>query len=131
MKKIEECPYCGYNQVREVGNTYKCDDCGMMFTEKDAEYEDIRHKISAYLTDCEATEEHPLDCTKGVMLTIGSKEAQGLSELEKPRVTRLYHDSECVVWLGIDGCENNIEYDDIELEDAQEILAWLNENALN
>lgn len=132
MKKIEICPFCGYDKVIELGgNTYECQNCEMQFTEQDAEFEDIRHKISAILTYNEATEEHPIDCTKGVMLTIGSEDAMGLSELEKPQVTKIYHDQECKVWVSIYGDKDDTNFDDLTLTDAKDILAWLNENALN
>ena len=129
MKKIEICPFCGSTQVNDFGgNNYYCQDCEMQFTEQDVEFEDIRHKVSAILTYHEATEEKPLDCSKGVMLTIGSEDAQGLSELEKPQVTKIYHDPECIIWLGIEGTDKDIEFDDLTLTDAKDILAWMNEN---
>ena len=79
--------------------------------------EEMRHKLSAILMD--TCEEKPMMCN----IIIGESEAMGLSSLELPVVKSMFQQpSEGIIWFNIDGCEEPIEFDDMPLEDIEDIL---------
>ena len=100
MKEKMICPFCGgENCVIQVDPGYHCTTCEYDFTDDDIRHEELRQKISCVCSSNYATENRPIDCTKGSMLTIGDDEAMGLSELDKPQVTGIFHDPEGIVWI--------------------------------
>lgn len=92
-------------------------------------HEMLRRKISAICSQYFATEENPIVCDKedSMLLTIGHDKAMGLSELELPQVTEIFHDYECIVWVRLMYEDNPRELDDLSTSDLQDILQWLNE----
>ena len=130
MKVIMTCPFCGEEHCVVIdGNNYHCTSCEYDFTEDDYEHELLRQKIGCVCSGEEATEEKPIDCAKdGALLTIGDDGAQGLSELDKPRVMGVFQDSEGIVWVNIEGIDEPQEVDMLSTSDLQNILNWLEEN---
>ena len=61
------------------------------------------------------------------MLTIGHDEAMGLSELELPQVTEIFHDHEAIVWVRILGENEPRELDELPTSDLEDILKWFEE----
>lgn len=94
-----------------------------------SKHERLRRKISAICSSFYATEENPIKCDndKCVMLTIGHDEAMGLSELELPQVTEIFHDHEAIVWVRILGEDEPIELDELPTSDLEDILKWFEE----
>jgi DNA-directed RNA polymerase subunit RPC12/RpoP len=118
MKKRTICPYCGSEHLewRESEEKYYCLGCGNDFTEKEAEFEDIRHELSALIMD--TTEENPLQCE----VIIGEDEAQGLSTLQMPLVVGVFQDCYACIWVNIEGAEEPTNFDDLTLGDVKSIL---------
>ena len=118
MKQRTICPYCGSEHLEwhESGENYYCLGCGNYFTEKEAEFEDIRHELSALVMDTD--EEHPVQCE----VTIGEDEAQGLSSLELPLVVGVFQDCYAQIWVNIYGMDEPMEFDDLPLNDVKNIL---------
>ncbi len=94
-----------------------------------SKHEKLRRKISSFCSALYATEENPIKCDndKYVMLTIGHDEAMGLSELELPQVTEIFHDHEAIVWVRILGEDEPIELDELTTSDLEDILKWFEE----
>lgn len=130
MIKLDVCPFCGSKQVARCNDeVYYCGECNRAFTEEELEFEQVRQNVSAILSGMYVTEVNYINCTRyGDLLTIGDDEAQGLSELEKPTITRIYQDQECIIWVKIDGDFGDTEFDDLSLTDAQAVLEWLQNN---
>lgn len=130
MKVIMTCPFCHEQHCVTIeGDGYHCTSCEYDFTEDDYEHELLRQQISCVCSGEEATEEKPIDCTKNnAILTIGSEEAQGISELEKPQVTSVFQDYEGIVWVNIEGNNEPVEADGLTTSDLQSILDYLEEN---
>ena len=131
MKEIQVCPFCKEHDViiSNDGTFYHCNSCDCDFDEDGYEHELLRQQIRCVCSGEEATEEKPIDCTKdGALLTIGDDETQGLSDLEKPRVTGVFQDFEGIVWVNIEGVNEPQEADMLSTSDLQNILDWLEEN---
>lgn len=129
MKLKMVCPFCGgENCVIQVDPGYHCTTCEYDFTDDDIRHEELRQKISCACSGNYATEYHPIDCTKGSMLTIGDDEAMGLSELDKPQVTGIFHDPEGIVWITMYGDPDPKEIDDLTTSDLAKILDWLGDS---
>ena len=94
-----------------------------------SKHERLRRKISSVCSALYATEESPIKCDgeEHIMLTIGHDEAMGLSELELPQVTEIFHDHEAIVWVRILGEDEPIELDELPTSDLEDILKWLEE----
>ena len=84
--------------------------------------ENIRRKISAILSSEFATEDNPLECN----VTIGESEACGLSTLEMIHTKSLFQDQEGIIWINIEGSDEPIEFDQINKEEASNILRVIN-----
>lgn len=110
------CPFCGTQDVSKEKHYYYCNHCERIFDLEDVCYEDLRHKISAYLMD--TTEEEPLEFN----CIVGRDEAFGLSELELPEVTSAFQDEEGIIWFNIYGCEEPMYIDDMSEDDLRNIL---------
>lgn len=83
--------------------------------------EQIRQILSTHLED--TNEEAPLRFSDEKMVVIGEEEAQGLSSLELPRVTSLFQiPGEGTIWVNIDGCDEAMNIDDLDLCDLENIL---------
>ena len=118
------CPFCGGTAL-VLKRKYQCDECGE-FNEDELRHEELRKKISSACSGAYASEENPIDCTKGsMMLVIGDDEAMGLSELDKPQVTGIFHDPEAIVWVTIDGYSEPMEVDSLSITDLEDIVNWL------
>lgn len=129
MKLKMVCPFCGgENCVIQVDPGYHCTTCEYDFTDDDIRHEELRQKISCICSGNYATEDCPIDCTKGSMLTIGDDEAMGLSELDKPQVTGIFHDPEGIVWITMYGDPDPKEIDDLTTSDLAKILDWLGDS---
>ena len=129
MKLKMVCPFCGgENCVIQVDPGYHCTTCEYDFTDDDIRHEELRQKISCICSGNYATENRPIDCTKGSMLTIGDDEAMGLSELDKPQVTGIFHDPEGIVWITMYGDPDPKEIDDLTTSDLAKILDWLGDS---
>ena len=94
-----------------------------------SKHEQLRRKISSFCSALYATEESPIKCdVEGhIMLTIGHNEAMGLSELELPQVTEIFHDNEAIVWVRILGEDEPTELDKLPTSDLEDIVTWFNE----
>ena len=90
-----------------------------------SKHEKLRRKISSVCSALYATEKSPIKCD--MMLTIGHDEAMGLSELELPQVTEIFHDHEAIVWVKILGADEPRELDELTTSDLEDILNWLEE----
>lgn len=92
-----------------------------------SKHEILRRKISSICSALYATEKNPINCNKDdcFMLTIGHDKAVGLSELELPQVTEIFHDNEAIVWVKILGEDEPRELDELEASDLKDILDWL------
>jgi hypothetical protein len=126
------CPYCKEHNLvvstNENGETiYHCNECECDFTEDDFKHEIYRQRISCVCGGEESEEENPIDCTIGTMLIIGEDEAQGLSDLEKPRVIGVF-EIDGVVWVNIEGYDEPMEADMLDTSDLKAIDEWLEEN---
>lgn len=121
MKQTEKivCPYCGSEKITTEGDRYHCTECDWLFDDDDIIREDLRHKISAHLMG--TTEESPRELD----ITIGESDAVGLSSLELPQVVGAFHDYEAVIWFNVYGVEEPIEFDNMQTEDLQKILNFL------
>ena len=95
-------------------------------------HEKLRRAISAYCSANYASEKNPIVCNVNgcEMLTIGHADAEGLSELELPQITEIFHDYEAIVWVRINGIDEPMELDELPTSDLQNILFWL-ENRKN
>ena len=125
MGKREVCPYCGSNDIFWSGwpeNCYYCTDCWKDFFEEDAMYEDVRHELSALIMDTD--EQHPLKCE----ITIGNREAQGLSTLEMPVIIGIFHDFDACIWFNVYGVDEPMEFDDFMYDDVLKILNEIKSN---
>ena len=93
-------------------------------------HEELRRAVSAYCSAHYASEENPIICNGegSEMLTIGHDDAMGLSELELPQVTEIFHDHEAIVWVKILGESEPRELDDLSTSDLEDILSWLENN---
>ena len=114
--KRKECPYCGSENIEWNDEKSYCLGCGNDFTEEEAEFEDIRHELSALIM--ETSEEEPFPCE----VTIGEDEAQGLSTLQMPLVVSVFQDCYACIWVNIDGTEEPTNFDDLTLSDVKSIL---------
>lgn len=84
--------------------------------------EELRHKLSALLMHTD--EEHPIECN----IKIGEDMAVGLSSLELPTVTRIFQEpKEGIIWLKMEGVEEPVEFDTLELGDLQTIYLNIKE----
>lgn len=110
------CPFCGTQDVSKEKHYYYCNHCERIFDLEDVCYEDLRHKISAYLMD--TTEEEPLEFN----CIVGRDEAFGLSELELPEVISAFQDEEGIIWFNIYGCEEPMCIDNMSENDLRDIL---------
>ena len=112
------CPYCGseHLECHEGDKEYYCLGCGNFFTEDEAQFEDIRHELSALVMD--TTEKHPLEC----YIPIDTAESQGLSTLELPTIVAIFQDCEGIIWFKMEGCAEPMEFDDLTLEEVKNIL---------
>lgn len=92
-------------------------------------FEKLRRKISAICSYFYATEQNPINCdTKDYMLlTIGHDEAMGLSELELPQITEIFHDNEGIVWTKIKGESEPRELCSLSDSDLKDIVNWFKE----
>ena len=125
MKVIMTCPFCGAEHCVVLdGDNYHCTSCEYDFTDDDIEHEKLRQKISCICSAHYASEEHPIDCTGG-LLVIGDDEAMGLSELDKPQVTSIFHDHEGIIWVNIYGISEPQEADKLTTSDLRNIYNWL------
>lgn len=87
----------------------------------DIRREQIRQILSSRLADTD--EETPRRFSDEKMVVIGEEEAQGLSSLELPRVTSLFQvPGEGTIWVNIDGCDEPMDIDDLDLCDLETIL---------
>ena len=128
--EMNTCPYCGEKTRKSKfygSPCWICDDCQCLFTEKDAEMEDIRHKVSAILIDTD--EQHPMECD----ITVGEHEAQGLSSLELPHIVKCFQmQGDGTLWFHEEGAvESDLKtekwkvFDDYDIYDQREILKGL------
>ena len=94
-----------------------------------SKHERLRREISSVCSALYATEERPIKCDREdcIMLTIGHDEAMGLSELELPQVTEIFHDHEAIVWVRILGEDEPRELDELPTSDLEDILKWFEE----
>lgn len=94
-----------------------------------SKHEKLRRKISSFCSALYATEETPIICEREncAILTIGHDEAMGLSELELPQVTEIFHDNEAIVWVKILGEDEPRELDELPTSDLEDILKWFEE----
>ncbi len=94
-----------------------------------SKHEKLRRKISSVCSALYATEKSPIKCDgeEYMMLTIGHDEAMGLSELELPQVTEIFHDHEAIVWVRLRGESEPRELDELSTSDLGDILNWLEE----
>lgn len=133
MKKTV-CPFCGSPNVEYMGEEYRpnafhCHCCDLWFEHDDVEYEDLRHKISALLTDTD--EQHPLLCD----IPVGEEEACGLSSLELPRIGKMFQvPGDGTIYYHILGHLDNdsgeeawMELDTLPLTDLRELYKSLSE----
>lgn len=78
--------------------------------------ETLRRKFSALLMH--TSEDNPMKCS----IKIGEKEAMGLSSLELPEVVKIFqHPIEGIIYFLIDGMEDYMEFDDLDIEDLEVI----------
>ncbi len=94
-----------------------------------SKHEKLRRKISSVCSALYSTEETPINCNREdcMMLTIGHDEAMGLSELELPQVTEIFHDYEGIVWVKILGEGEPRELDELSTSDLKDIINWFEE----
>lgn len=137
MKLVKQCPFCGHERVvlereDEYQNYYHCPNCEYDFSDEDVEHELLRQKVSSICSAFEATEEHPIDCTRPEYSELHiegfNEPAQGLSEAEKPQVLTIFQDPEGIVWFTSDFTEEPVELDSILTDSIREILMYLEEN---
>ena len=84
--------------------------------------ESLRHFASRLLMD--TSEDNQMD----VYIVIETDEDQGLSDLEKPTVTKIYQDpSEGIIWVLFEGTEDYVEWDVLTYSDQYQILKYLQE----
>ena len=128
------CPYCGGPTIRDTfrdSPCWICDDCECMFDEEDIEREEICHRVSLLLDGTD--EDNPKECD----IIVGEWEAQGLSSLELPHITKCWQiPSDGTMWFYIDGAkvvEKNTNelvdvyynFDDFDIHDLRAILEGL------
>ena len=78
--------------------------------------ESIRHSLSLKLMD--TSEENPLE----VYIPL-EHNAYGLSSLEMSAITKIYQlPSEGIIYVHLDGCEEDVEIDSLYTEDLIDIL---------
>ena len=94
-----------------------------------SKHENLRRKISSFCSALYATEKAPIKCEREncAILTIGHDDAMGLSELELPQVTEIFHDNEAIVWVKILGEDEPRELDDLTTSDLEDIIKWFEE----
>lgn len=132
-----QCPFCGAEKATKTHEDknwkyYHCPECDRHFSDEDAEHEMLRQKVSSICFAFEATEEHPIDCTRSEYSELHiegfDEQAQGLSEAEKPQVLTIFQDTEGIVWFTSDFTEEPVELDSILTNSIQDILFWLEYN---
>lgn len=93
---IKECPYCKSKNFEHMGENdywngmpWHCHECDQWFDEDVCEHERCWHQISALLNG--TSEEKPFIFRKEyVVLPSVDRESQGLSELEKPNIEKIF-----------------------------------------
>lgn len=115
-KTVEVCPFCGWGKTVVIEeNHYYCTECETFFDEDGVEFEDLRHKVSAYCSDAYATEEKPLKCD----IIIKDDEVLNL------HLVGIFHDCEAIVWLNIEQYNEPVEFDKLSLRGAKKVLSEL------
>lgn len=114
-----------YMQDGDNGNAVEIDFNSLVISE----HEKLRRKISSVCSALYATEQSPIKCDEEehMMLTIGHDEAMGLSELELPQVTEIFHDYEGIVWVKVLGEGEPRELDELSTSDLKDIFKWIEE----
>ena len=128
--EITKCPYCESQNIEPYENRYHCKDCDWLFDEEDCVRQELRHQISPLLDG--TSEEEPAEIFFN--LPSAEEEAQSLSSLEIPSISKIYEiEGEGTMWYHIDGeKEDNGEdtwhdLDELSIGDLEELLKYLRE----
>ena len=123
-----ECPYCGAQEVMFFSfdnddgafpiRCFHCEECDRVFSAEGWIREHIRHQLSPLLVDTD--EQHPKMLSWHVL--VGERDACGLSTLELPRVTGAFHDPEARIWFTLEGCDEPMNFDNLETGDLFNLL---------
>lgn len=123
------CPYCGSKTTKETfydRRCYVCYDCQCLFENEDIEREEIRHRVSLLLDGTD--EDNPKECD----IIVGEWEAQGLSSLELPHITKCFQvPGDGTMWFHCHGAVNEngeeawMNFDDFDIHDLRAILEGL------
>ena len=135
MKEITKCPWCESEKLHlyekhEPYDYYECEECGRIFDKEDAEREELRHQISPLLDG--TSEEEPAEIFFN--LPSAEEEAQGLSSLEIPSISKIYEmEGEGTMWFHIFGEKEESgedrwhDLDELSIGDLEALLKYLRE----
>lgn len=111
-----KCPYCGSDEIshdRGQYPPYSCRLCGMVFTAKSVEIEEIRQEmfriLSAY--DYEATHDDPLQ----IHVPVDNRPGHSLV------VTGAYEENN-IIWFTLSNFEQDDEFDNFDTKYLRKIL---------
>ena len=129
VEDMSICPFCGSENtvtiIDALTGMYYCSDCKEEFSKEDAEFEDLRHQVSALCSAHMATEEDPLKCD--ILLDNGKPHLP----YKMPRITSIFHDPYAVVYYTLESVKEPIELDQKTLlvEDLKMIIEKLSETS--
>lgn len=118
------CPYCLCQDYKQVDGKYECSECKSLFSEDDIKREAWRHLLSCFFSENNATESNPMK----IDALIGENDAIGLSSLELPRVVSGFEFEDGTIWFNIEGMDEPVDFDDMNLVDLGNIVDTMIEN---
>lgn len=130
MKEITKCPYCESQNIESYEDCYHCKECDSLFDEEDCIRQELRHQISPLLDG--TSEEEPAEIFFN--LPSADREAQGLSCLEIPSISKIYEmEGEGTMWFHILGEKEDSgedrwhDLDELPIGDLRALLDYLRE----
>jgi len=125
MIKVNECPYCGSENLEPCNNgvgRFHCKDCDWLFDAEDAIREEYRHKISALLMD--TSEENQKKCE----ICLENPHAVGLSCLEMDWIDSAFQvPGDGTIWFHKEHelKDSYLEFDEMEIWELKCIFEGL------
>lgn len=118
MKEIKTCPFCGAENTiipnEEGDGRMYCKECETIFDEKDVEFEEYRHKISAICSSFMTTEEQSLKCE----IILDTPEHKDLTP-ENKTITEIFQGCAGIIWIKKFWEEEPKEIDTFSLDDVK------------
>lgn len=112
------CPFCGSHNTTE----HQCNECGRLISEDDRIIEPIRHVLSAFLAEHDATEEHPYNCN----IAIGwLQDGEDGKFVDEPHVVGIFEATD-IIYVKIKEFDEPWDIDALPTSDIVNIAEELN-----